>query len=65
MDTIYFTTRSNGAVWSPSSIAWGQALLWNEADNNVSEVMANVLDAFAKHGPLPGSEFHGEEKHCK
>jgi N,N-dimethylformamidase len=61
----YFTTRNNGAVWSPGSIAWGQELLWNEGDNNVSQVMANVLDAFAKPGPLPGSEFHGEEKHWK
>ena len=25
-DMTYFTTHNNGAVWSPSSIAWGQAL---------------------------------------
>ncbi len=64
-DMTYFTTPANGAVWSPSSIAWGQALPWNDGDNNVSTVMGNVLDAFAKPGPLPGGEFHGEEKHWK
>ncbi len=64
-DMTYFTTLNNGAVWSPSSIAWGQALPWNNGDNNVSRVMANVLDAFAKPGPLPGAEYHAEEKHWK
>ena len=61
----YFTTPNNGAVWSPSSIAWGQALPWNETDNNVSVVMSNVLDAFAKPGPLPGHEYDAEEKHWR
>ena len=64
-DMTYFTTPNNGAVWSPSSIAWGQALPWNEADNNVSVVMGNVLDAFAKPGPLPGHEYDAEEKHWR
>jgi N,N-dimethylformamidase len=64
-DMTYFTTPNNGAVWSPSSIAWGQALPWNEAENNVSTVMANVLDAFSKPGPLPGSEYDAEEKHWR
>ena len=50
----YFTTPNDGAVWSASSIAWGQALPWNDCDNNVSQVTANVLDAFMKEGPLPG-----------
>ncbi|MFT5114910.1 MAG: N,N-dimethylformamidase [Parasphingorhabdus sp.] len=64
-DMTYFTTHNNGAVWSPSSIAWGQALPWNYGDNNVSRVMGNVLDAFAKPGPLPGEEYHADEKHWK
>ena len=64
-DMTYFTTPNNGAVWSPSSIAWGQALPWNEAENNVSTVMANVLDAFSKPGPLPGIEYDAEEKHWR
>jgi N,N-dimethylformamidase len=64
-DMTYFTTANNGAVWSASSIAWGQALPWNNGDNNVSRVMANVLDAFMKDGPLPGSEYSAEEKHWR
>ncbi len=55
-DMTYFTTPNNGAVWSASSIAWGQALPCNDGDNDVSRVMANVLDAFMKDGPLPGSD---------
>jgi N,N-dimethylformamidase len=55
-DMTYFTTLNNGAVWSASSIAWGQSLPWNEGNNNVSQVMANVLDAFMKEGPLPGGD---------
>lgn len=55
-DMTYFTTPNDGAVWSPSSIAWGQSLPWNEGNNNVSQVMANVLDAFMKDGPLPGGD---------
>jgi len=31
-------------------------------DNNVSRVMKNVLDAFAKPGPLPGAACIGDEK---
>ncbi|MGI9335288.1 MAG: N,N-dimethylformamidase beta subunit family domain-containing protein [Gammaproteobacteria bacterium] len=61
-DMTYFTTPNNGAVWSASSIAWGQALPCNGGDNNVSRVMRNVLDAFMREGPLPGSVYHAEEK---
>jgi N,N-dimethylformamidase len=61
-DMVYFTTRENGAVFAPSSIAWGQALPCRGFDNNVSRVMKNVLDAFVKPGPLPGSAYVAEEK---
>lgn len=61
-DMVYFTTPNHGAVFSPSSIAWGQALPCHGFDNNVSRVMKNVLDAFAKAGPLPGGDYIGEEK---
>lgn len=61
-DMVYFTTRNHGAVFAPSSIAWGQALPCRNFDNNVSQVMKNVLDAFVKPGPLPGSQFVAEEK---
>ena len=53
-DMTYFTTPNDGAVWSASSIAWGQALPINACDNSASKVTANVLDAFMKAGPLPG-----------
>lgn len=52
-DMVYFTTRQNGAVFSPSSIAWGSALPWNGFDNNVARIMRNVVDAFMQDGPLP------------
>ena len=57
-DMVYFTTCNGGAVFSPSSIAWGSALPWNGFDNNVSKVMKNVVDAFLRDSPpradLPG-----------
>ena len=53
-DMTYFTTPNEGAVWSASSIAWGQALPINDCDNNASKVTANVLNAFMKARPLPG-----------
>ncbi len=61
-DMVYFTTPQHGAVFSPSSIAWGQALPCKGYDNNVSRIMKNVLDAFVRPGPLPGGEYIGEEK---
>ena len=53
-DMTYFTTTHEGAVWSASSIAWGQALPINGCDNSASRVTANVLNAFMQDGPLPG-----------
>ena len=61
-DMVYFTTPNNGAVFAPSSIAWGQALPCKGFDNNVSVIMKNVLDAFITPGPLPGGEFTADEK---
>ncbi|MCA3131911.1 MAG: N,N-dimethylformamidase beta subunit family domain-containing protein [Betaproteobacteria bacterium] len=62
-DMVYFTTPNHGAVFAPSSIAWGQALPCNDCDNNVSRVMKNVVEAFLKEGPLPGGAWIAEEKH--
>jgi len=61
-DMTYFTTANDGACLAIGSIAWSQALPVNDGDNNVGTVMRNVLNAFTKPGPLPGSEFIGEEK---
>ena len=58
-DMTYFTTPREGAVWSASSIAWGQALPVNGCDNSASRVTANVLNAFMKDGPLPGDGGEG------
>jgi N,N-dimethylformamidase len=61
-DMVYFTTPNDGAVFSTGSIAFGQALPWNRFDNNVSRLLKNVVDAFAKPGPLPGGAWVNEEK---
>lgn len=61
-DMVYFTTRNNGCCLAIGSIAWSQALPVNSGDNNVGRFMRNVLDAFIRPGPLPGSQYVGEEK---
>jgi N,N-dimethylformamidase len=61
-DITYFTTAHDGACLSIGSIAWSQALPYRNGDNNVGRIMRNVVDAFLRPGPLPGSEFVGEEK---
>lgn len=61
-DMVYFTTPQDGAVFSPSSIAWGQALPCHHFANPVSTIMGNVLDAFLKDGPLPSMAYSAEEK---
>lgn len=64
-DMIYFTTPKNGAVFAAGSIAWCQALPCKGGDNNVGQVMRNVIDAFLRDGPLPGTEYAGDEKHWR
>jgi len=59
-DIVYFTTPNHGAVFSPSSIAWGGALPCKNFDNAVSRVTKNVLDAFVKPGPLPGGGYDAD-----
>ncbi|MDP6394215.1 MAG: hypothetical protein QF466_02005 [Desulfobacterales bacterium] len=34
-------------------------------DNNVSRIMANVVNAFSKDGKLPGLQYTAKEKHWK
>jgi N,N-dimethylformamidase len=64
-DMVYFTTPKDGAVFSASSIAWGSALPCNNYQNDVSRIMKNLVDAFRRPGPLPGSAFIAEEKHWR
>jgi N,N-dimethylformamidase len=61
-DMVYFTTAKNGAVFSPASIAFGQALPINNFKNNVSAILKNVLDAFTRPGELPGGKWISDEK---
>jgi len=61
-DMTYFTSANDGAVFSTGSIAWISALPCFGFENNVSQVMKNVLDAFQKPGALPGGAWDQEEK---
>jgi N,N-dimethylformamidase len=61
-DMTYFTAANDGAVFSTGSIAWMSALPSFGFENNVSQVMKNVLDAFQKPGSLPGGAWNQEEK---
>ncbi len=61
-DMTYFTAPNGGGVFSTGSIAWISALPSAGFDNNVSRVTANVLDAFARAGDLPGKQWAEDEK---
>jgi N,N-dimethylformamidase len=61
-DITYFTSKNNGAVFSASSIAFGQALPANDFKNSASKLLKNVVDAFVRDGPLPGGHWTLEEK---
>ena len=52
-DMTYFAAPNNGAVFSCSSIAFGQALPVNNFENNVSRLLANVVNTFIKPEALP------------
>jgi N,N-dimethylformamidase len=61
-DMVYFTAPNHGAVFSTGSIAFGQSLPYNNFDNNVARLLANVLTAFVKEDQLPGWAWTAEEK---
>ena len=61
-DMTYFTAPNNGAVFCTGSIGYGQALPANGFNNSAAKVLANVVEAFIKDGPLPGSNWTLEEK---
>jgi N,N-dimethylformamidase len=61
-DITFFNAPNDGAVFCGGSIAFGQALPARNFDNNVSRLLGNVVDAFIKPGPLPGSRWISEEK---
>lgn len=64
-DMTYFTAPKNGAVFSAGSIAFAQSLPCNGFDNNVSRLLANVVNAFTSTGQLPGQHWISEEKQWK
>ncbi len=45
-DMVYFETPSGGRVFSTGSITFCGSLLHNDGDNNISRIVANVLDRF-------------------
>jgi N,N-dimethylformamidase len=61
-DMVYFSAQNNGAVFAAGSAAFGHALPIKAFDNNVSRLLANVVNAFISSGPLPGSAWINEEK---
>ena len=52
-DIAYHETPNGGGCFAFSSIAFCGSLPWNNCDNNISKLVANVLNRFMKDGPLP------------
>lgn len=51
-DLVFFTTPQGGAVFSASSMTWSSSLPYNNGDNNVSRITANVLRRFMADAPV-------------
>ncbi|MCW0182359.1 MAG: LamG domain-containing protein [Zavarzinia sp.] len=54
-DITFHETPNGGGCFAFSSIAYCGSLPWNNCDNNISKLTKNVLDYFAKDGPLPAA----------
>ena len=52
-DMVFFETTEGGAVFSTGSISWSSCLNYDDYDNNVSRITANVLDRFLDPRPFP------------
>ncbi|CAO4135914.1 N,N-dimethylformamidase beta subunit family domain-containing protein [Methylorubrum extorquens] len=61
-DMVFFTAPNGGAVFSASSIAFGQALPVDGFKNSVAKLLTNVVGAFAKKGAIPGEAWISDEK---
>ncbi|MBR0725485.1 LamG domain-containing protein [Bradyrhizobium manausense] len=61
-DMTYFTAPHGGAVFACGSVAFAQSLPINNFRNGASRVLANVVEAFAGAGRLPGFAWVNEEK---
>lgn len=51
-DVTLFEADQGGAVFATGSIAWGQALPWNNGDNDIARITRNVLEAFVNKKDL-------------
>ena len=51
-DVVLVPYPNGGAVFSTGSIAWSGSLSYNEYENNVSRITANVLERFVQSGPV-------------
>ncbi|MBD8906688.1 N,N-dimethylformamidase beta subunit family domain-containing protein [Methylorubrum zatmanii] len=61
-DMVFFTAPNGGAVFSASSIAFGQSLPFKNFDNNVAKLLGNVLTAFQSPKAVPGWAWTLDEK---
>ena len=61
-DMVFFTAPEGGAVFSTGSIAFSQSLPFGNFDNNISKLLANVVEAFSSKERLPGWAWSAEEK---
>ncbi len=61
-DMVFFTAPEDGAVFSTGSIAFSQSLPYKNFDNNISKLLANVVNAFSGKAKLPGWAWTAEEK---
>lgn len=52
-DIVYYKLPNDGAVFSTSSIGFHGSLPHDGYDNNISQMIENVLDAFKEDGALP------------
>ncbi|MEM7407909.1 MAG: N,N-dimethylformamidase beta subunit family domain-containing protein [Pseudomonadota bacterium] len=51
-DMVFYETANGGAVFAASSIAYAGALAWNDYQNNVSRLTANVVRRFLDPAPF-------------
>jgi len=51
-DMVLFPLDGGGWVFSVGSMTYGGALAWNDCDNGLSRLTANVLSAFTGKGPV-------------
>ena len=54
-DIAFHETPNGGGCFAFSSIAFCGALPWNNCQNNISKLVANVLNRFMQDGPLPSA----------